>query len=84
MPKKQDHMETINSQGSNNAKFNLWLCIDYKKLNSHIQTTCQIKAKGSLGKVMSNYPLPTIDSVMACFNSCKYFSTIGWAITTLH
>ena len=95
-------METINSQGSNNGKFNLWLCINYRKLNSHIQTACQIKADGSLwlyinyrklkshiqttyqikgdgslGKVISNYPLPTIDSILAHFNSCKYVSTIN-------
>ena len=31
---------------------------------------------GSLGKVISNYPLPTIDSILACFNSCKFLSII--------
>ena len=61
VPKKQDCMETNNSQGSIN--FNLQLCINYRKLNSHIQTACQIRADGSLGKVISNYPLPTIDSI---------------------
>ena len=59
-----------------NSKFNLQLCIDYRKLNSWIQTACQIKAYGSLGKVISNYPLPTIDSILVCFNGCKFFSTI--------
>ena len=54
VPKKQDHMETTNSQGSNNGKFNLLLCIDYRKLNSHIQTAYQIKADCILGKVISN------------------------------
>ena len=29
VPKKQDHTETNNLQGSNNGKFNLWLCINY-------------------------------------------------------
>ena len=61
VPKKQDHMETNNSQGSSN--FNLQLCIDYRKLKSRIQTACQIKADGSLGKVIFNYPLPTINSM---------------------
>ena len=75
VPKKQDHMETNNSQGSSN--FNLWLCIDYRKLNSHIQTACHNKADGSLGKDISNYPLPTINSILAHFNGCKYFSTIN-------
>ena len=69
-------METVNSKGSSNGKFNLWLCIDYRKLNSCIQTAHQIKADSSLGKVISNYPLLTIDSILAHFNGCKYFSTI--------
>ena len=34
VPKKQDCMDTKNLQGSNN--FNLWLCNDYRKLNSHV------------------------------------------------
>ena len=76
VPKKQDCMETIDSQGSNNGKFNLPLCIDYRKLNSHIQTAGQIKADGTLGKMISKYPLPTIDSILAHFNGCKYLSTI--------
>ena len=69
VPKKQDCRETNKSQGSSN--FNLWLCIDYRKQKSHIQTACQIKAVGSLGKVISNYPLPTIDSILAHFNGCR-------------
>ena len=31
---------------------------------------------GSLGKVISNYPLPTIGSIEAHFNGCKFFTTI--------
>ena len=77
VPKKQGHMETINLQGSNNGKFNLQLCINYRKLNSHIQTAHQIKASGSLGKVITNYPLLTIASILVHFNGCKYFSTIN-------
>ena len=75
VPKKQDCMETNKSQASWN--FNLWLYIYYRKLNSHIQTACQIKADGSLSKVIFNYPLPTINSILAHFNGCKYFSTIN-------
>ena len=82
VPKKQDHMETNWAQSSSN--FNLWLCIDYRKLNSHIQTAHQIKADGSLGKVISNYPLPTIDSILAHFNGCKYFSTINLRLGYYH
>ena len=69
IPKKEEHVDTSNNPGSSkNGKFNLQLCINYRKLNSHIQTACQIKADGSLGRVTSNYPLPTIDSILACFN----------------
>ena len=75
VPKKQDCMETNMSQGGSN--FNLWLCIDYRKLNSCIQTAHQIKADDSLGKVISNYPLPTINGILAHFNGCKYFSIIN-------
>ena len=71
VPKKQDHMDPNNTQGSSN--FNLQLWIDYRKLNSHIQTAHQIKAGGTLGKVISNYPLPTIISILTHFNGCKYF-----------
>ena len=46
--------------------------------SSRIQTAHQIKANGSLGNVISNYPLPTIDSILACFNSCKFFPIIDF------
>ena len=75
VPKKEDLMETNIPQGSSN--FNLQQCIDYRKLNSCIQMACHNKADGSLGKVIFNSPLPTIDSILAHFNSCKYFSTIN-------
>ena len=54
VPKKQDCMDSNNLKGSNNSKFNLQLCINYRKLNTHIQTACQIKADSSLGKVIPN------------------------------
>ena len=57
-------------------KFNLRLCTDYRKLNNHIMTARQIKADDSLGKVISNYILPTTDNLLAQFNGCKFFSTI--------
>ena len=74
VPKKQYCMDSNNTQGTSN--FNLWLCINYRKQNSHIQRVHQIKANGTLGKVTSNYPLATIDSILACFNGCKHFLTI--------
>ena len=38
-------------------------------------TARQIKADGNLGKVISNYPLPTIDNLVARFNGRRFFST---------
>ena len=46
------------------------------KLNNRILTARQIKADDKLGKVVANYPLPTIDNLLACFKGCKYFSTL--------
>ena len=46
-----------------------------ESLNSWTQTAHQITANGSLVKVISNYLLPTIDSILACFNGCKFLST---------
>ena len=39
---------------------------------------------GSLGKLISNCPLPTIDSILANFNSCKSFSTIDLMSSYYH
>ena len=64
--KKEEHADisSSNTSGSSKkSKFNLWLCNYYRKLSSQIQTAHQIKAEGSLGKEISNYPLPTIDSI---------------------
>ena len=48
----------------------------FRKLNIHIVTARQINADYSLGKVVSNYPLPTIDNLLVKCNGCKFFSTI--------
>ena len=58
-------------------QFNLRLCIDYRKLNSQIIMARQVKSNGTLGKVVANYPLPTIDTLLARFKGCKYFSTLN-------
>ena len=79
IPKKEEWVENSSDPStatSPNKKFNLRLCIDYRKLNSHIVTARQIIADGSLGKVIFSYPLPTIGSLLARFNGCKSFSTI--------
>ena len=72
VPKKVDP----NASNIKNKQFNLHLCIDYHKLNSRILTAGQIKADGRLGKVVANYPLPTIDNLLAHFKDCQYFSTL--------
>ena len=36
----------------------------------------QVKSNGTLGKAVANYPLPTIDTLLARFKGCKYFSTL--------
>ena len=43
VPKKQDYMETINSQGSNKSKFNLQLCIDYRSLTFVFKQHAKLK-----------------------------------------
>ena len=61
----------------NKKQFNLRLCINYRKLNSQIILARQAKSNGTLGKVVVNYPLPTIDILLARFKGCKYFSTLN-------
>ena len=54
VPKEEECADTRNNAGSSrDGKFNLQLWIDYRKLNSWIQTALQIKADGSLGKVLA-------------------------------
>ena len=37
----------------------------------------QVKSNRTLGKIVANYPLPTIDTLLARFKGCKYFSTLN-------
>ena len=79
VPKKEDCVDAstkTNTNTNKNSKFNLRLCFNYRKLNSRIQTAHQIQADDSLDKVISNYPLPTMHSILACFNGCNFISTI--------
>ena len=65
VPKKEEWVDANTNTSNNNiGKCNLRLYIDYKKLNSRIQTACKIKVDGSLGKVISNYPIPTMYTSM--------------------
>ena len=71
---KKPDLNTSNTK--DNKQFNLRVCINYHKLNNRILTPRQIKADGKLGKVVTNYPLPTIDNLLAHFKDSKYFSTL--------
>ena len=61
---------------------------------SHVSTTgnltvvyiqhARLKLTNSLGKVISNYPLLTIDTILAHFIGCKYFSTIDLRLCYYH
>ena len=72
MPKKQDCIETNKSQGSSNFNLQLWSWLQEAEAVMYPNRTCQIKTVGSLGKVISNYPLPNINSILAGFNGCRY------------
>ena len=75
---------SMNNHTKHKKEFNLRLCIDYRKPNSHIVTARQMKLDGSIGKVIENYPLPTIDNLLARFQGCKYFSTIDLRLGYYH
>ena len=76
VPKNEEYVHSNDHLvSSRNGKFNMWLCI-CRNFNSQIQTVCLIKADGSLGNVISNYPLPSVDSILAHFNTCNFFTTI--------
>ena len=45
----------------------LRMVIDYRQLNKRI-----------IGKVISNYPIPTIESLLARLEGCKYFFHFGF------
>ena len=66
-----------NPSTHNKEQFNHRLCIDYRKLNSQIITARQVKSNGTLGKIVANYPLPTIDTLLARLKGCKYFSILN-------
>ena len=71
-------------KSSSKKQFNLRLCIDYRRLNSQIIMARQVKSNGTLGKVVASYPLPTIDTLLARFKDCKYFSTLDLSLGYYH
>ena len=65
VPKKQD-------SGKPN-EIQLKMVIDYRQLNKRILTCRALDRNGKVGKVISNYPIPTIESLLARLAGCKYF-----------
>ena len=68
MPKKQDSDKPNEIQ--------LRMVINYRQLNKRILTSRAPDSNGKVEKVISNYPIPTIESQLARLEGCKYFSTL--------
>ena len=52
------------------------MVIDYRQLNKRIITSRAPDRNSKIGKVISNYPIPTIESLLARLEGCKYFSIL--------
>ena len=68
VPKKQDP--------DNPHAVQLQMVIDYRQLNKRIIMSRVPDRNGKIGKVISNYPIPTIESLLAQLEGCKYFSIL--------
>ena len=68
VPKKQDP--------DNPCEVQLRMVIDYRQLNKRIITSRAPNRNGKVGKGISNYPIPTIESLLARLEGCKYFSIL--------
>ena len=68
VPKKQDPDSPCEVQ--------LRMVIDYRQLNKRIITSRVPDRNGKIGRVISNYPIPTIESLLARLEGCKYFSIL--------
>ena len=65
VPKKQDTDKP--------NKVQLRMVIDYRQLNKRILTSRAPDRNCKVGKVISNYPIPTIESLLVRLEGCKYF-----------
>ena len=68
VPKKQDP--------DNPCEVQLQMVIDYRELNKRIITSRAPDRNDKVGKVILNYPIPTIESLLARLEGCKYFSIL--------
>ena len=60
----------------NPCEVQLRMVIDYRQLNKRIITSRAPDRNGKIGKVISNYPIPTIESLLARLEGWKYFSIL--------
>ena len=68
VPKKQDSDKPNEIQ--------LRMVIDFRQLNKRILTSRAPHRNSRVGKVISNYTIPTIESLLARLEGCKYFSIL--------
>ena len=68
VPKKQDP--------DNPCEVQLRMVIDYRQLNKRIIMSRVPDRNGKVGKVILNYPILTIESLLARLEECKYFSIL--------
>ena len=68
VPKKQDP--------DNPHEVQLRMIIDYRQLNKRIITSRVPDRNGKIGKVILNYSIPTIESLLARLEGCEYFSIL--------
>ena len=68
VPKKQDP--------DNPCEVQLRMVIDYRQLNNRIITSRAPDRNGKIGKVISNYHIPKIESLLARLEGWKYFSIL--------
>ena len=68
VPKKQDP--------DNPCEVQLRMVVDYRQLNKRIITSRVPNRNGKIGKVISNYPIPTIETLLARLEGCKCFSIL--------
>ena len=68
VPRKQDP--------DNPHEVQLQMVIDYRQLNKRIIMSRAPDRNGKIGKVILNYPIPTIESLLARLEGCKYFSIL--------
>ena len=68
VPKKQNP--------DNPHEVQLRIIIDYRQLNKRIITSRVPDRNGKIGKVISNCPIPTMESLLARLEGCKYFSIL--------